>query len=406
MGFVGDLLGMGGSSGTQFRASPVDVLQGVNQGQINQAYGQTQQGLANQQAFINALMGQNAVGRQGDVFAQQQALASQLGNLASGKGPNPAMAQLANTTGQNVANQAALAAGQRGANQNVGLLARQIGQQGANIQQQAVGQGAALGAQQQIAAMNALANQQAQMGNLATNQAQMQGQALNAYNQASQSQQQNLLNALAQYNQTRVGQQNAITAANAGIAGTTAQGQQGLLGGVLGGVGGFLGLAKGGEVPEAQYMADGGLMMPSAPPPSLGNMQLDVSGPKSMQGRFLFSSAQAPAPKEPEMSVQKGMGEMAKSPLQQGMSKLISTGLKIGANAAVPGAGMFLSKGAMVPGQAATKGDSLKNDKVPAMLSPKEIVLPRSVTLSKNAPDKAKMFVEAVLAKNGMRKKK
>ena len=41
-------------------------------------------------------------------------------------------------------------------------------------------------------------------------------------------------------------------------------------------------------------------------------------------------------------------------------------------------------------------GDSLKNDIIPAMLSPKEIVLPRSVTLSANPGEKAKQFVEAI----------
>lgn len=59
-----------------------------------------------------------------------------------------------------------------------------------------------------------------------------------------------------------------------------------------------------------------------------------------------------------------------------------------------------MKRGGVVPGTAAVRGDSLKNDKIPAMLSPKEIVLPRSVTLHPNAPDKAKEFVAAVLARS------
>jgi hypothetical protein len=65
---------------------------------------------------------------------------------------------------------------------------------------------------------------------------------------------------------------------------------------------------------------------------------------------------------------------------------------------------MQMKSGGMVPGQAPVSGDSPKNDKVPAMLSPKEIVLPRSITMSDNAPEKAAAFVAAILAKNGLKK--
>lgn len=49
-----------------------------------------------------------------------------------------------------------------------------------------------------------------------------------------------------------------------------------------------------------------------------------------------------------------------------------------------------------VPGKAKFKGDTRSNDTVPALLSPGEIVLPRSVAQSEDAPDKAKKFVEAI----------
>jgi hypothetical protein len=60
--------------------------------------------------------------------------------------------------------------------------------------------------------------------------------------------------------------------------------------------------------------------------------------------------------------------------------------------------------GGKLPGKAAVAGDSLKNDKVPIMGSPGEIMLPRSVTMSDNAGEKAKAFVEKVKAKNRMKK--
>lgn len=129
-----------------------------SQGQLNQQLG----GAGGVQAQTGALQGlQNVLG-------QQQGLANQYQGLANGTGPNPAQAALNQSTGQNIAAQAALMAGQRGAGANVGLMARQAAQQGAATQQQAVGQSATLQAQQQIAGMQALAGQQQAMG--ATNQ--------------------------------------------------------------------------------------------------------------------------------------------------------------------------------------------------------------------------------------------
>jgi hypothetical protein len=53
--------------------------------------------------------------------------------------------------------------------------------------------------------------------------------------------------------------------------------------------------------------------------------------------------------------------------------------------------------GGPVDGKAKVKGDSPKNDTVKAMLSPGEIVLPRSVAQDPNAPDKAREFVQITL---------
>jgi ABC-type multidrug transport system fused ATPase/permease subunit len=72
--------------------------------------------LQQQQNFLNALYQQpGGYLGQGNVFNQQQALANQLQQQTLGQGPNPAMAQLAQQTAANTANQAALMAGQRGA---------------------------------------------------------------------------------------------------------------------------------------------------------------------------------------------------------------------------------------------------------------------------------------------------
>jgi hypothetical protein len=60
---------------------------------------------------------------------------------------------------------------------------------------------------------------------------------------------------------------------------------------------------------------------------------------------------------------------------------------------------MNMQSGGHVPGQAQVAGDSPKNDTVPAVLSPGEIVIPRTVV--KQGPDAAARFVAAVLAKHG-----
>ena len=58
---------------------------------------------------------------------------------------------------------------------------------------------------------------------------------------------------------------------------------------------------------------------------------------------------------------------------------------------------MVMDGGGPVPGRARVPGDSLRNDRVKALLSPGEMVLPRSITTAPNAPDRAKAFVSSLL---------
>ena len=59
---------------------------------------------------------------------------------------------------------------------------------------------------------------------------------------------------------------------------------------------------------------------------------------------------------------------------------------------------MLMGTGGAVPGQPLTDHNSLKNDVVPSLLSPKEIVLPLSVTMAPDAPQRAAQFVEQLRA--------
>lgn len=219
---LGGLLGMaGGAGGTGFSTNA-----GTNALQLNKAYDQSQNALTNQANLTNTLTPQAQT-----AVDSQNVLSKQFANQAAGNGPNVAQNQLNQATGANVANQASLMAGQRGAGANPALIAREAAMQGANTQQQAAGQAATLGAQQQIAAEGAGAQ-------LAGNQIAQTAGATNA-NAASEQNEQNILQGANSANNTNQTQ----------LANTTLTGQQGVLGGIASGIGGALGLAKGGEVP-------------------------------------------------------------------------------------------------------------------------------------------------------------
>jgi len=74
----------------------------------------------------------------------------------------------------------------------------------------------------------------------------------------------------------------------------------------------------------------------------------------------------------------------------------LAGGLLGGASAGLTKA--FLAEGGKVPGKAEVEGDSYSNDKVPAMLSPGEIVVPRSKSKD---PEKAKEFIDHIMGDKG-----
>jgi len=281
-----------------------------------------------------------ALSAQGGIQNQQQ-IYQQLQDIAAGKMGNVAQAQLQQATGANVANQAALMAGQRGAGANVGLMARQAAQQGAQTQQQAAGQAAALQAQQQLGAIQGA-------GNLATTQVGQQQAAQNAALQAQLQQQQTLQGANTAYSQ-----QQAEMAKNVmGMAGQA-------IGGIGQGIGASFGLAGKPTVPT----------VPTVPGKAHGG---------EIEPNFADGGAVA-------------MPSIIQTYLQK-MNPQMAGGGDVGE---------ALKAGGHVPGHASVKGDSLKNDTVHAMLSPGEIVIPRSVAQSANPVDGAARFVAAMQAKKG-----
>ncbi len=377
MGAVGGLLGLnGGVSGTGIDGpQKAWISNPTDPNQTTTAYQGVQGGLDAQNALLAALGNQNGIGNQSWAFAQGQGLNNQLaaangvGNqmaaaqglqgVANGTGPNPAQTMLNQATGQNVQNQAALMAGQRGAGANVGLLARQAAMQGANTQQQAVGQGATMQANQSLNALNNLGNigtsqvgqQQAQQNQLAGQANQMatnQAGQTNANSASQQAEQGNLFNMFQNVNSSNVGAQSSVNSANAanstGIMGNQAAG----IGGLAQGAGAYL---------AGKHAAGGDITAP---------------GPKSKLGQHLLGFTN------------KAMGGE--------MSQDYTSGGKVAASSSDQQA------------VTAPATNSLKNDKIPAILSEHEIVLPRSVTMSANAPQMAAKFVQAVIAKRKAKK--
>ena len=279
------------------------------------------------------------------IQAQQQGLANQLQAETQGGGPNPAQAALAQNTGTNVANQAALMAGQRGAGANAGLIARQAAQQGASTQQQAVGQAANLQAQQQLAAQQELQQQQATMGG---QNIQEQGVNASLFGTAAGAQ-----NA---QNNTAVQNYGMAQGINANVAQNNANNANAMTGKILGGIPSALsdaatlfGFSEGGEADNPKL----------ARVPSKDRF----SGAAERRSHY-------PAHLE----------EVAHY---------------------YHGDSVDFRGGGPVPGEPIVQKDSIKNDVVPAKLSPKEIVLPLSVTQAKDAPAAAARFVAETLAKSG-----
>ncbi len=400
----------------------------------------------------------------------EQGLASQYGDIAAGRGPNPAQTMLNQQTGRNVANTAALQAGQRGGAANAGLLARQIGQQGAATQQEAVGQGATLQANQQLGALGAqgaLQGQIAQQGlgeqGIGANVLGAGAGALNAQN----------ANQIANYGQAQ-GLNQQTAQANAAATQKT-------VGGLTGGVGALLSfLDEGGDV-HPKMMADGGsllnapVQMPGAPVQPLAGPTLDMQampgapmaqapgpglnvdtsmpnpenstiatgvvknggpddGASSIVGKILGGGKSKDGDDDPTgfKGLGSGIGTMFSGKARGGMvgphkshvaNYLFAEG---GTTESVPAlvspnevsldphqVREVVERGAdpmlighRFPGHDKVGKNSQKNDIIPTMLEDGGVVIPISITTHKDASNKARKFVEKAHAKRYMKKPK
>lgn len=399
MGLVGGILGIGGPPDPS--QANLDIA--LNSDNARDVWNATNTAIGGQDKLLSALQGQNGLGNQSQMFGALGNTADQYQGVVNGTGPNPAQAMLNQSTGQNVANQAALMAGQRGAGANVGLMARQAAQQGAATQQQAAGQAATMQAQQSLNALQGLAGVQGQQGALAT---QMAGQQIGQTNQnvnTQQAQLQQTLNTIAAQNNAKVGSQSSVNSANASQKAANTGAFSNLLGGAMNALGGGAAMlggedtGGGGAATGAmagmgfgQMKAAGGVVSPQPQQPQ---------GPQSDFVKGFMGATGSPGVQSSANNLVNAMKGPAKS--QGGLvDVVVSPGEKIVPPEEVQKVAMG-GKPQMktVPGKAEVKGDSLKNDKVPAKLPAGTIVVKR--TRANNNPEG---FIKEVLSKRKGRK--
>lgn len=415
--------GVGGAFDQASKFSPMGAtgptggapnLAPIQQGTTVKNVTAAQQGAGNalgaQQNLLAALQGQNGLQSQNQIYGNLGNTANQYQNIASGQGPNPAMAMLNQQTGQNIQNQAALMAGQRGAGSNIGLMARQAAQQGGALQQNAVGQGATMQANQSLNALQGLAGVQGQQAGLANTMAGQQIGQVNANAEAQLSNQQMMQNALAGYNNAQVGNYGNVNSGNVSLANQQQQTRSGLLGGGLQGIGAVAGalFARGGEV----KMASGG--DPSTPgywglsgtgSSSSGSPSQSSFGQTLSMGDSATFQGAAKAGQSIADAIKKKQGQSQPDDSNPyGSSEYSAPGPMMSSNQSMAPSTYGYAKGGLAetggnveaksPEQKAeVPGDSLANDKIPAKLSEGEFVLTREVM---NSPDPVKAAAEMV----------
>lgn len=377
-GLIGAFAGGGGGDDDKMP----NIVDPVTGQQIGQAQDQTQTGLQQQQAFVNALNAQNGIQNQSNVYNQLQ-------GVANGTGPNPAQAMLSQATGANVANQAALMASQRGSSANSGLLARQAAMQGANIQQNAAGQGATMQANQSLNAIGAA-------GNMANQQVGQQANAIGNYNQFAQNNQGQLLNAQSQYNNAMTSGKASENSANQ----IEAQRNANQVGGLLNGAGAAAGAIAGGLGASGGSTPIVGTSSPTQGPnlgvnttfdtPKFALAQGGEIGPASFVARHMKGIPQYAHGGKVDALVSAGERYLSPKEVEK-----VAKGKKAPIKA-----------GEKIPGKPKVGGavNSYANDTVHKKLEAGGVVLPRSVTQSKNPGKAAEAFVSALLAKQGLKK--
>lgn len=327
--------------------------------------------------------------------AQQQALYAQLAAMAAGNGPSLAQGQLQQATDQNIRQAMALGQAQQGQGMGYASALRGIADQSAAARQSAAGQSALIRNQEQMQGMQGMGALGGQMFNQDLARQQLGAGSAFGYDQLNQ-------NAGKRSGGILPGILQAGGAILGGMVGGPAGAAAGgAAGGALGGGGGAGATIQNGSAVLGGGFRGPGFNQPPAGDWSAGNVAYAAHGgqvpgysdggvvvdPKMRKFvHYLLSeharSLSMTTPKAGRQSRGDRDAERERSPSRGGGEEIPQ-----------------FSGGGRVPGYAqGGQMDSRSNDTVPAMLSPQEIVLPRSVTLAPDAPERAKAFVAAIQA--------
>lgn len=329
-----------------------------------------------------------AVAKQNEVYSQQQALAGMLSQQAAGSGPNPAMAQYQQNVNQAGAQAAGLISSQKGI--SPALAARMAAQQQSGAMQGAAASGAEMQAKQQLAAQQALMNQQASMQ-----------QGANAQGTQALSGQNVFQNAQAAQNTAVTGGSLGAQNINAGVAGQNAQNQNATNQGLMNAAG---------SVASMFAMSDKRVKKDVEDFDSRSFLEAIKAHKfkykdqaRHGEGQQVGVMAQDVEKEAPQMVVDTPEGKMldfnksggpilaSLADINERLEKMESG--KNMANGGKVSLGSALKAGGKVPGKAKKSGDHPANDTVHAMLSPGEIVIPRSLV---DDPERAKKFIEQI----------
>lgn len=374
---------------------------------LNALQGLSQTGMSStDRARMNQIQQQMATQAEG----QKQQIMQNFQQRGEGGSGNELLAQL--TAGQNASNQAnQQGLGAAGQAQQAALQAlNAYGQNASNLENQTYNQQAQSGQANDLNTRFNVQNQQAQQARNVASQ-----NAAKSYNLQNQ---QNLSNANTGLSNTALNQQRAgeqqtfsdqMSKANgmsgADFTGANAYNNMGNqqaqkwanigqgVGNIFSGAGGVDGISSmfggggSGGASSAGSSAGGdigGSIGGSGG--ALDGMMVAANGgtvPRYASGGTLLDPSLTVGPKPPQPQPQQGGG---------GGMNMASM---------LPMLAMLAAHGGKVPGQGEVPGDSYANDKVPAMLSPHEVVLPRSITMHQNAPEMAKLFMENEMRKQG-----
>ena len=151
-----------------------------------------------------------------------------------------------------------------------------------------------------------------------------------------------------------------------------------------------------------QQAAGQGALMKSQEQLQAESMLGGALGQQGQQQLGMFGAASGAQNAQNATTVQNVLGaQQINAGVAEGNAKN-AAGIWGGTLNAAGGVLAHLSGGGQVPGRAPVAGNSRKNDTVAAMLSPGEVVLPRTVS---HDPEKARAFVEAIRRKSSGERK-